>query len=97
MELGRDKITVSHLQCVDDTILLRKASLENALIIRRVLVLFQLLSDLHVNYKKCRFTGVNVDQGLMQEMVVELRCDVGSIPFTYFDLKVGMFHKKEVK
>lgn len=92
--LDRDKIKVSHLQFVDDTILLGEANSNNDHAMRWILVLFQLLSDLRVNYNKCSISGVNMDQNQIQEMTTVLGCEVGYIPFTYLGLKIGMLQKE---
>ncbi|MCI05860.1 RNA-directed DNA polymerase (Reverse transcriptase), partial [Trifolium medium] len=48
----QDSITVSHLQFADDTLLLGSKSWVNVCTLREVLVLFELMSGLKVNFNK---------------------------------------------
>lgn len=80
---------VSHLQFVDDTLIICDRSLENVRTIESVLKLFELISGLKVNFHKSLLVGVNVKSEWIQEAVVNLNCKVGSKPFKYLGMLIG--------
>jgi len=51
---------ISHLQFVDDTLLLGVKSWANVCVIQAVLVLFKLMSGMKVNFHKSLLVGVNI-------------------------------------
>ncbi|PNX74486.1 cysteine-rich receptor-like protein kinase [Trifolium pratense] len=53
-------MTVSHLQFADDTLLLGVKSWANVRALRAVLVLFETMSGLKVNFNKSMLVGVNI-------------------------------------
>ena len=56
---------------------------------RAVLLLFQDLSGLKVNFSKSLLVGVNVPESWLVEAAVVLNCKVGAIPFMYLGLPIG--------
>lgn len=93
-EIGRNKIGVSHLQFEDDTIFLGSASVENARVMKRILKIMELVSGLRVNYDKCWLFGINVSDQRLNDMATILDCRIGSLPFSYLGIKVGIYHRK---
>ncbi|GAU35959.1 hypothetical protein TSUD_207630 [Trifolium subterraneum] len=81
----RDSVTVSHLQFADDTLLLRVKSWAN---VRAVLVLFETMSGLKVNFHKSMLVGVNIPDSWLGEAASTLYCKVGKIPFFYLGLPI---------
>ncbi|XP_071728751.1 uncharacterized protein [Rutidosis leptorrhynchoides] len=61
VEVGNDKVLVSHLQYADDTIFFGEWSRINALNLRNTLKCFELSSGLKVNFQKSCVYGVGVD------------------------------------
>jgi hypothetical protein len=60
-QLGeQDPVVVSHLQFADDTLLLGAKSWANVRALRAVLVLFETMSGLKVNFNKSMLVGVNI-------------------------------------
>jgi hypothetical protein len=57
--------------------------------LRVVLVLFELLSSLKVNFHKSMLVGVNISHSWLHEAASVLRCKVGNVPFLYLGLPVG--------
>ena len=51
---------LSHLQFVDDTLLLGVKSWANVRALREILVLFENMSGLKVNYHKGMLVGINI-------------------------------------
>lgn len=58
--LGVDRVTISHLQYADDTLLIGEASVDNLWAIRTVLRTYELSSGLRVNFAKSSLVGANM-------------------------------------
>ena len=84
-----NSIIVSHLQFADDTLILREKSWENIRAMRVVLLLFEALSGLKVNFSKSLLVGMNVAMSWLNEAAMVLNCKVGSIPFMHLGLPIG--------
>ena len=80
---------VSHLQFADDTLILGGKSWANIRAMRAILLLFEALSGLKVNFSKSFLVGVNVAPSWLAEAAMVLNCKVGSIPFVYLGLPIG--------
>jgi len=62
-QLGRERsVSVSHLQFVDDTLILGDKSWVNVRAMRVVLHLFATMSSLNINFHKSELVGVNVNK-----------------------------------
>ncbi|WJX74571.1 hypothetical protein P8452_58208 [Trifolium repens] len=86
---GQEAVSVSHLQFADDTLLLGMKSWANVRALRAVLLLFELMSGLKVNFNKSMLVGVNISDSWLCEAAFALRCRVGGIPFLYLGLPIG--------
>jgi len=62
-----DPMVVSHLQFADDTLILGEKSWANIRAMRAVLLLFEVLSGLKVNFSKSQLVGVNVPSSWLAE------------------------------
>ncbi|CAJ2657018.1 unnamed protein product [Trifolium pratense] len=82
-------VSVSHLQFADDTLLLGVKSWANVRALRAVLVLFETMSGLKVNFNKSMLVGVNISDSWLGEAASVLCCKVGKIPFLYLGLPIG--------
>jgi hypothetical protein len=72
---GQEAVSVSHLQFADDTLLLGTKSWANVRALRAVLLLFELMSGLKVNFNKSMLAGLTYrTRGYVR---LRLRCDVG--------------------
>jgi hypothetical protein len=80
---------VSHLQFADDTLILAEKSWTNVRAMRAVLILFEAISGLKVNFTKSQLVGVNVHQSWLTEAALVMRCRVGCFPFVYLGLPIG--------
>jgi len=59
-----------------------------------VLLLFEALSGLKVNFSKGQLVGVNVSNSWLSEAALVLHCRVGCLPFVYLGLPVdGKAHR----
>ncbi|CAJ2647905.1 unnamed protein product [Trifolium pratense] len=82
-------MTVSHLQFADDTLLMGTKSWANVRALRAVLVLFESMSGLRVNFHKSMLVGVNIPDSWLGEAAYALCCKVGKIIFLYLGLPIG--------
>jgi hypothetical protein len=57
--------------------------------IRAVLLLFEQVSGLKVNFNKSMLTGVNIPLSWLSEAASVLNCKTGMIPFVYLGLPIG--------
>ncbi|KEH16435.1 hypothetical protein MTR_0186s0100 [Medicago truncatula] len=56
---------------------------------RAVLLLFESISGLKVNFNKSMLTGVNISDSWLSEAALVLNCRKGTIPFVYLGLPIG--------
>jgi len=82
-------MAVSHLQFADDTLLLGVKSWANVRTMRAVLLLFQAMSGLKVNFHKRMLVGVNIPESWLAEASSILNCKVGHVLFMYLGLSIG--------
>jgi len=82
-------MVVSYLQFADDTLLVGTKSWANVRALRAVLVLFEEMSGLKVNFHKNLLVGVNISDSWLTEVASILNCKVGHVPFLYLGLSIG--------
>ncbi|KAL8478393.1 hypothetical protein ACS0TY_030339 [Phlomoides rotata] len=95
--VGKNRISVSHLQFADDTIFVGKATMENVVFLNRFLSNLEFVSGLRVNLNKNSLYGVNVGDGKLYDLAGVMGCEVGRIPFVYLGLKYPLKREKEDK
>jgi hypothetical protein len=86
---AQNSLVVSHLQFADDTLLLGCKSWANVRALRAVLLLFEAMSGLKVNFNKSLLVGVNISDSWLAEAATILNCKVGKVPFLYLGLFIG--------
>ena len=84
---GRSLI-VSHLLFADDTLIFCDANIDQMLILRMVLIWFEVVSSLKVNLGKSELVSVGAVHN-MDLLVVVLGCKQGSLPMKYLGLPLG--------
>lgn len=67
-EVGRDKLQITHFQYVDDIVFAVEGSKENALALKWMLKILELLSGIEVKFEKSFAFGFNIDEGQVGEM-----------------------------
>lgn len=82
-------VPVTHLQFADDTLILGVKSWANVRAMRAILVLFETMSGLKVNFNKSMLVGVNVSDSWLFEAASVLHCRVGRVSFMYLGLSIG--------
>lgn len=76
-------ITISHWKFMNDTLLLAKNSWTNIRIIKGVLILFEVILGLKVNFHNSMLEGVNVPKSWMNEATLVIYRRIGDISFLY--------------
>jgi len=84
-----DEVRLTHLQFTDDTLIIGEKSWLNVRTMRSVLLLFEELSGLKVNFNKSMLTGVNISASWLSAAAVLMNCRRGIIPFVYLGLPIG--------
>jgi len=86
---AQEGLSVSHLQFADDTLLMGEKSWANVRALRAILVLFESVSGLKVNFHKSMLSGINISDSWLGAAATALKCKVGKVPFMYPGLPVG--------
>ncbi|KAE8698885.1 Phospholipid-transporting ATPase 3 [Hibiscus syriacus] len=84
-----DSLRLSHLQFADDLIIFCQASLTQIKNVKRVLRIFSIMAGLHLNLKKSKLYGVNVDEDILSDWALEVGCSVDRFPTYYLGLPIG--------
>jgi len=84
-----DEVRLTHLQFADDTIIIGEKSWQNVRTMRALLLLFEGISGLKVNFNKSMLTSVNIPDTWLSEAALVMNCHRGSIPFVYLGLPIG--------
>jgi len=86
---GDAEVRLTYLQFADDSLIIGEKSWLNVHTMRSVLLLFEELSGLKVNFHKSMFTGVNIPVSWLLEAAMMMNCRRGTIPFVYLGLPIG--------
>jgi len=86
---AHNSTVLSHLQFADDTFLIGVKSWANVRALRVVLVLFENMSGLKVNYHKSSLFGINIEDSWFVEAASILSCKIGRMHFMYLGLPIG--------
>ncbi|GKU94200.1 hypothetical protein SLEP1_g7726 [Rubroshorea leprosula] len=97
IEIGKKGLSVSLLQFADDTIIMGRADAENIRMVKDILIWFELMSGLRINFSKSSVFGYNVSEKWLKGAASMLHCRVGRAPFLYLGLPVdGRFGSKKL-
>ncbi|XP_071727135.1 uncharacterized protein [Rutidosis leptorrhynchoides] len=94
VEIGNDKVLVSHLQFTDDTIFFGEWGRMNALNLRNLLKCFELSSGLKVNFQKSCLYGVGIEFDEVTRVANHIGYQAEKFPFVYLGLPIGNKMKK---
>ena len=81
-------LVVSHLLFADDTLIFCDANIDQLLILRMVLIWFEVVSSLKVNLGKSELVVVGAVHNF-ELVVAVLGCKQGSLPMKYLGLPLG--------
>lgn len=82
--------TISHFQYADDTVLFIQNSKKAIRGMKRVLLLFQSITGLAINFNKSLVYHTSNDRDCLKACIKILGCQPGSIPFKYLGDWVGL-------
>jgi len=91
--VGEGDLVISHLQYVDDTLCIGKATVQNLWTLKAVLQGFELASGLKVNFSKSCLIGINVSRDFMLMACNFIGSCESTLPFKYLGLPVGANHR----
>ncbi|GKB29832.1 putative RNA-directed DNA polymerase, eukaryota, reverse transcriptase zinc-binding domain protein [Tanacetum coccineum] len=89
IQVGKDKIHVSHLQFADDALIIGVWSRTNAKNLSRILTCFHLAPCLKVNFNKSKLYGVGVTNSELSSMASMIGCLASQFPCIYLGLPIG--------
>lgn len=89
IHVGSRGVMVSHLQFADDTLIFCPTKRKILTNIRRVLVCFQVLSGLRINFSKSAIIALGKDRGWGESMAEKLGCKLVKFPISYLGILLG--------
>lgn len=87
--LGTDRF-FPVLQYADDTLIIFKGDLEQAMIIKDILASFSAFSGLTINFHKRMLVPISVDASVASEIAHLLGCPISSTACTYLGLPLSL-------
>ncbi|XP_026451281.1 uncharacterized protein LOC113351530 [Papaver somniferum] len=87
-QVAEGGIMVSHLQFVDDTIIMLNASTVEVRGSLIIFMLFEMMTGLKLNLDKSPMKSIGEDD-YIQELAIKLGCKVDSLPITYLGMPIG--------
>lgn len=89
IEVGNQKVMVSHLQFADDTLVFCPAKKKWLLSLRRILDCFYLLSGLEINFSKSALIVLGKEEEWCKNLASSLGCRLVTLPITYLGIPLG--------
>jgi len=89
LKVGAKEVQLTHLQFADDTLLFCEAEVSQLCLIKKLLLSFQSLSGLAVNYKKSAFIVLGKDDVWAQNTADMLECTWVQLPILYLGIPLG--------
>ncbi|KAL8469418.1 hypothetical protein ACS0TY_032307 [Phlomoides rotata] len=80
----------------DDTVFICSGELKNILLIKRLLILFELSSGLNVNFDKSCLHEIQISNDILSEAANILNCKLSKSVFSYLGMEIGVNHHKPV-
>ena len=87
---------ISHLQFVDNTLVFFEANEDQIKNVKAILICFEAVSGLKINFFKSELIGIRVEESLMGQLIGILGCKVESFPVTYLGLPLCRGHANKV-
>jgi len=79
---------VSYLQFDNVTLILAEKSWGKIRSLKAILILFEIIFGLKVNFHKSLLVGINVEEYWLLEYAAVFNCKVGQLPFIYSGLPI---------
>ncbi|XP_062096226.1 uncharacterized protein LOC133802006 [Humulus lupulus] len=93
--VGKDKVDVSHLQFVDDTMFFAHDD-ESLAVLLDILKVFSIVSGLSINLQKCQLLRINLWKELVDQKASGIGCEVGQWPIQYLGRPLGASPRSKV-
>jgi len=93
--VGQKRIPFTMLQFADDTIFVCKAKTQNIVVLKSILICFEIASGLKVNFNKSKLGSMGVQDNMVQRFSTILNCSVMKVPFKYLGIPVGENHRRK--
>ncbi|XP_071694823.1 uncharacterized protein [Rutidosis leptorrhynchoides] len=87
--VGEDRVRISHLQIVDDTIFFGDWGIRNISNVHKILTGFEKVSGLMINMKKSLIYEIGGPHADVEAAATKFGCDVGKTPFTCLGMPGG--------
>jgi len=94
LQIGSRRVTVTHLQFADDTLIFCEPQLHSLQNITKVLLSFQNFSGLTVNYAKSGLLVIGKENGWAENAAQLLECQIVQLPLTYLGVPLGANMRK---
>ncbi|WMV54059.1 hypothetical protein MTR67_047444 [Solanum verrucosum] len=91
--IGEGSLEICHLLYADDTIIFCEATVEQVTYVRVILVVFEVVSGLKVNWRKSNIFPIK-EVTNVQSMASVLGCEVGMLPTVYLGMPLGRKYKE---
>ena len=82
-EVGHDLIDVNLLKCANDILLFGDATLSHIIMIKSIVICFELILDLKVNFHKSSFRTIGVEAKINEWYENLMNYKIPSLPFTF--------------
>ncbi|XP_057803173.1 uncharacterized protein LOC131018471 [Salvia miltiorrhiza] len=89
VEIGVEKIKVSHLQYADDTMFVASGKVSHAWAFKSILTLLEKLSGLSVNFEKSSLFGIGIPSPICLQLASVIGCKLDSLPTKYLGIRIG--------
>lgn len=89
MPMGIDGPVITHLQFADDTLVFCLPKLEEVSTIKWLLIEFEAMSGLKINFQKTVMCGIGIEMTELQPLANVLNCQIQKLPIKYLGLPLG--------
>ena len=93
--VGQKRISFTMLQFAYDTIFVCKAKTQNIVVLKSILICFEIASGLKVNFNKSKLGSMGIHDNMVQRFSTILNCSVMKVPFKYLGIPVGENHRRK--
>ncbi|CAK8566831.1 unnamed protein product [Lathyrus sativus] len=91
----KNSIHFDLLKFADDIIILCEPSWNNLWSLKGILRGLELVSSLCINLSKSKLIGINFEEDFIQAAPSFLTCNVGSVPFSFLRIQVGVNRRRK--
>lgn len=96
IKLASNGYEVTHVQFADDALIVINNDVESIKAVKNILLSFQLLSGLKVNFSKSKIYSRRVGAHLLQQGSSIMGCEIGNWPFNYLGVTIGPSPKRRL-